>query len=340
MEKYSQYRDRGSGIAPFLPHTTPTSTIALPWHLFLFVFKLPFFAALTVSYFLLLQFLPLGILFRKAILWAILGLPGIWWIDLQVDGVKRGALGSERGKERLPRGGDVIASSFTSPIDALYLAAIFDPIFTVSYPHTRQVRQISLVKAMLRALSAPETQPPAGAKLVSIQTLLKRNPKRIVVVFPECSTTNGRGILPLSPALLSVTPSTKIFPLNMRYTPADITTPIPGQYFGFIWNLLSQQTHCIRVRIAEATYNDAKRTEKVVEQKDRYLENLMETLNEKEGLTNGVENEEELNDGEVNAAEQAVLDRVGEALARLGRVKRVGLTVEDKAKFVKAWTKK
>lgn len=40
----------------------------------------------------------------------------------------------------------------------------------------------------------------------------------------------------------------------------------------------------------------------------------------------------------ITAEEQKLLDRVAEALARLGRAKRVGLTVEDKKAFVKAWT--
>ena len=37
--------------------------------------------------------------------------------------------------------------------------------------------------------------------------------------------------------------------------------------------------------------------------------------------------------------EKKVLDRVADALARLGRVKRVGLGVKDKDGFVKAWTR-
>lgn len=43
---------------------------------------------------------------------------------------------------------------------------------------------------------------------------------------------------------------------------------------------------------------------------------------------------------ELTDQEQRVLDKVGEALARLGRVKRVGLTVKDKIAFVDAWGKK
>ena len=44
----------------------------------------------ALSYFLFLQFMPMGILGKKAALWCILGIPGIWWIDLQIDGVKKG----------------------------------------------------------------------------------------------------------------------------------------------------------------------------------------------------------------------------------------------------------
>lgn len=43
---------------------------------------------------------------------------------------------------------------------------------------------------------------------------------------------------------------------------------------------------------------------------------------------------------ELTDQEQRVLDKVGEALARLGRVKRVGLTVKDKIAFVDAWSKR
>ena len=37
------------------------------------------------------------------------------------------------GATRLPGPGTIIASSFQSPLDVLYLAAIFDPVFTASY---------------------------------------------------------------------------------------------------------------------------------------------------------------------------------------------------------------
>ena len=42
----------------------------------------------------------------------------------------------------------------------------------------------------------------------------------------------------------------------------------------------------------------------------------------------------------LSVEERKLLDRVGEALARLGRVKRVALNVKDKADFVKLWRKR
>lgn len=40
-----------------------------------------------------------------------------------------------------------------------------------------------------------------------------------------------------------------------------------------------------------------------------------------------------------SSAEKKLLYTVAEALARLGKVKRVGLDVRDKAGFIKAWSK-
>lgn len=124
MEKYSQYRDRGilplrsqaisksqfiadggarlqwrgiradshlgSGIAPFIPVPTQPSGLYLAFHIFLFFFRLPILLSVTLTHFLVLRWLPIGSLGKKASLWLILGTPGIWWIDLQIDGVRRG----------------------------------------------------------------------------------------------------------------------------------------------------------------------------------------------------------------------------------------------------------
>ncbi|KAF4762611.1 hypothetical protein N7455_001799 [Penicillium solitum] len=322
MERYSQFRDRGSGIAPFLPIPVERLGLQAPLRIFLFCFRLPLFIFVTLSYFLILQWLPIGSLGKKAALWCILGVPSIWWIDLQVDGVRKGSLKQQQA--RLPQPGSVIASSFTSPIDAVYLAAIFDPIFTASYPNTRQVERISLLQAILRAFAFPATQPAPGTHMVDVSTLVEQYPSRPIVLFPECTTTNGRGILTLSNSLLSVPPKTKIFPVSLRYTPMDIVTPLPGSYMSLLWTLLSKPTHCIRVRIAECITNSQNATDST--SKSTYNTNYLDTL-----VQNGQEEQ-------ALPGEKALLDSVGESLARLGRVKRVGLGVKEKQEFSRAWS--
>ena len=227
----------------------------------------------------------------------------------------------------------MIASSLTSPIDALYLAVIFDPIFTASYPSTRLVHRVSLFQAMLRAFSYPRMTPPQGVDLIDLQTLLLNHPNRAVVVFPECTTTNGRGILPFSPSLLTAPPRAKIFPINLRYTTADITTPVPGGYLTFIWNLLSQPTHCIRVRIAESVYNNPQDPTSPLRNYTSQVSTPDDTASSSDTLLGSEEGDS------MSAGEVRVLDKVADALARLGRVKRVGLGVREKVDFVKVWAR-
>ncbi|NJR31237.1 hypothetical protein HC762_00330 [bacterium] len=171
--------------------------------------------------------------------------------------------------------------------------------------------------------------------------MLAENPNRAVVVFPECTTTNGKGILPLGPSLLTAPPNTRVFPVSLRYTEPDITTPIPGSVGTFLWNLCSKPTHCIRVRIAEAITNTSVASpdnEKGTDSSSRA--NLSASL--QQDIASSVETlvaEDLQPPSGMSKAEKAFVDRVADALARLGRVKRVGLGVRDKQGFVESWTK-
>ncbi|KKY37710.1 putative acyltransferase [Diaporthe ampelina] len=335
MEKFSQFRDRGSGISPFIPHSSPSSTPAKLLHLTLFVFRLPFLLSYVAFYFLLAQHIPfLPQALNKLLVWGLLAIPQIWWGDLQLDGVKRGSL-SQQPPGRMPSAppASLIAASFTSPVDAVYLAAVFDPIFTISYPRSRKVSKVGLWGAIWHALSPSQLRagPPADG-LTTLDALLAENPGRVVAVFPECATTNGQGILPFSPSLLTAPAEAKIFPVSIRYASPAITTPVPGAWASFLWRLLSRPTHVMRIRIAEAVYNTAGAVNGVGEASG--VDVPARSEGNRAGGSGGGEHTK------ITAEERRVLDRVAENLARLGRNKRVGLTVEDKAKFVEAWKRK
>ncbi|KAF8466644.1 hypothetical protein BDZ91DRAFT_724723 [Kalaharituber pfeilii] len=342
MEKFSQYRDRGTQIAPFLEIASPRSLSHLPLAVTLLLLRFPFFLPLCVTYFAILQWLPIGSLVRKTWLWAILLVTGVWWVDLQVEGVKKGSLSKQSTK--LPRPGTVIVSSFTSPIDVLYLAAVFDPIFTASYPGTERLERLTLLPALVRAFSPPLHEPPPSAKLVSLSVLLAENPTRSIALFPECTPTNGRGILRFSPSLDDTPPKTPIFPISIKYTPADVTTPVPGWASAgkFLWRLLSGTTHCVRVRIAGEIYNTGASARKEVGRKDDEDGSFdAEYGNGASGKENGVGRRGvEGESGEVKERPQSELCETGaEALARIGRVKRLNLGVREKVGFVEAWKK-
>ncbi|PHH77503.1 hypothetical protein CDD80_525 [Ophiocordyceps camponoti-rufipedis] len=291
-------------------------------HGFLFFFRLPIFLGYALCYFIVFHYLPLPVVARKVALWGLMAVPGIWWVDLQLDGVRRGTL-SEQPRERVPHAGSVMAATFTSPIDAVYLAAVFDPIFTVSYPGDRRLRRVGLLGAVAAALGPVRTAPPDDdTHLIDINDLLAEFPNRVIAVFPECGTTNGKAILPLSPALAQCRPDVHIFPVSIRYDLPDVTTPVPGQWLAFFWNLLSRPTTCIRVRIAEGrrmdTTNGSNGSPMASPATPQFPRRRIDPRS-------SISNEE-----------KRLLDRLAESLARLSRVKRVGLTMTDKAAFVAA----
>lgn len=256
------------------------------------------------------------------------------------------------GSTYMPTAGSIVAASYTSPLDILYLATILDPIFTQSYPGTKLVRPISLQAAVLSCFTAPVLVPPPASQLTTLTTITAQNPNRITVVFPEATPSNGRAILTLTPALLSASPRTKIYPVSLRYTPADIVTPLPGlaPALHFIWTLLSSSTHCIRTRIGgvvrnppadaiasskagiNGAANRAGRANSATSSSSGYESNYFDTL-----AANSRDEDMRPDEDGLVEPERKVLDMVADSLARLGRVKRVGLGVREKARFVEVW---
>jgi len=84
----------GTAIAPFLPvPPAPFSLFWAPVSITLFFFRLPLLLSVSILYFAVLEFVPIGSAIKYGALWLMLSIPGVWWVDLQVDGVKRGYVG-------------------------------------------------------------------------------------------------------------------------------------------------------------------------------------------------------------------------------------------------------
>lgn len=190
---------------------------------------------------------------------------------------------------------------------------------------------------------------PAPEQTVELSKLVAQNPSRVIVVFPEATTSNGRGVLRLSPSLLSASKGTSIFPVSLRYTPADVVTPIPGWFEAvrFLWRLTSRSTHCIRVRIglpmtlAQQTHASSESASREGrgrhKSRNSYDTNFFDSL---QSSQNGVDSDGTTDSDDLTPAEVKSLEIVTESLSRLGRAKTLGLGVEEKTQFVNAWTGK
>lgn len=69
-----------------------------------------------------------------------------------------------------------------------------------------------------------------------------------------------------------------------------------------------------------------------------YNSNFLDTLQDDMASSSDTLLESDDGDG-IMPAEKKLLDKIADALARLGRVKRVGLGVKEKADFVRAWSR-
>lgn len=77
----------------------------------------------------------------------------------------------------------------------------------------------------------------------------------------------------------------------------------------------------------------------MLRKKNSYETNFFDAIQLGEKLSNS-EAKDVSEYGDLTSEERRVLDRIGEDLARLGRVKRVGLGVAEKEKFINAWYRK
>ena len=142
MEKFTKFRDPGTGIAPFLPIAPGSrAPLTLPLELSLCVIRLPLLCLVFGLEFVLVEGLGeftlrttvpavLGWM-KSAFLRTVLFLCGIWFIDEQLEGVSRAYIPprlkvnvfSQRRLAVKPKTGNIIVSNFTSPLDVVYFAA-------------------------------------------------------------------------------------------------------------------------------------------------------------------------------------------------------------------------
>ncbi|KDQ64853.1 hypothetical protein JAAARDRAFT_202123 [Jaapia argillacea MUCL 33604] len=354
MEKYSAFRDPGTGIQPFLTPVPPLGSDAstkylLPIAYILGILRTLLVLTLTLVYILLVRgvclvFTPIPplhraitFIFTALISRLVLLSFGLLWIPVEVVSRKRGK-GTKVGSWS-PRAGDIIISNWVSWIEILWLAFRYNPIFLLPIPSspipTPQIQSPSRNQPQTpgrrtgtgsAALSSPTPlthtstpripinkfkpvsllqiigvtgtipQPDEGQGGMSLEDIRSKS-DRPVVLFPECTTSNGRGMLRFGEVGLDEVITGKgynVFLMCVRYDP-----PTP---------LSSTLTHSI----PSSTMNPLP-----------HLFQLTTSLAPPTLSVRLVAPSEPLDQGGVE-----------DAIAGIGKMKRIGMGWEDKARFL------
>lgn len=222
MEKFSTWRDRGTGISPFMPvEAPPASPVArLGVQPLVFGVKLPF---LLVALALYWTVLPLPAMARF-----ILGTLCGFCIEVSVDGVKRSRV-DEIDRAR-PSTNDWVVANYVSPLNGLILASVArcswrDIVVLIPNQHG-QLLQYSVWGVIAHALSS---DPVPAPHLKEVSSLFGK----LVLHFPEGTPSNNRALLPLIgiPPVDGFTVKTVL----LKVSPPTLTTPLPlaspWQYF-------------------------------------------------------------------------------------------------------------
>ncbi|KAG2077522.1 hypothetical protein BDR04DRAFT_1088574 [Suillus decipiens] len=366
MEKFSSFRDPGTGIQPFLAPVPPQErdlfiTILIPIKAVVAVTRTAVIIVLISIHFVLVH--VIGFICRPVpplqdvISWlgtALLArlalyVIGFWSMPTELIARKRGKIPENKWN---PRAGDLIVSNWSSWIEVLWLAYQYNPLFVLPVANTptassaRDASSISYtpgrktgtgsaaVSSFDRVLSSPEVirgfrqvslleiisstgNTPSAPSSVPLRSLddIRRSARSPVVVFPECTTSNGRGLLRFADVFNGASVPTKgynLFLMCVRYDPPTSSQPslshsVPG-------TTLNPLPHMFQICTSLSPQSISIRQLPLSESPSSQLFMVNEVVPEPRS--------------DVLAEVCAVL------IARMGKMKRVGLGWEDKYAFL------
>lgn len=243
MEKFSTWRDKGTGISPFLPVDQPSSSfksyIVNP---ILLAFKWPSFIVL----YLLASFAPKIILRVIARFYL-----GVSEIDLLIEGIRK-LKRADIEKNKLDVG-DIVVANFVSPIDifVLFLVSKVKSLgdIVVIIPHQNSLYSFlawDLVSLCFQALEDPVQN---GKKVIDFQQATKG---KLAVVFAEGTASNNKAVLPLQNAVapLLAAPGSQVKVAIVRYHPGAVSLPVPHKTpFQYVCSLLTLRQVFVKVKL-------------------------------------------------------------------------------------------
>jgi len=242
MEKFTTYRDKGTGISPFMPVSPPDADDAFKTYILkpaTFIIKLPFFLISSLILTLSSIIFPAA-LFKVLVRWYIYTFFNISSVEYLADGVRKSnkkAIDACRPQEK-----DTVLVNFSSPLDPWVLYLISNSRRAEFYSvdsHGNLFKVGGPFDASIFAVS----HPCISADSNSVCKTVDSNEKAANFVFVEGTTTNNRSIMPFpkgfDPSKISGNAECKVVSLKLHPT-SCLTTPIPQSPILFVYQNLSQ----------------------------------------------------------------------------------------------------
>jgi len=281
MEKYSHWRDSGTGIQPFLPLKPPKSNSALDGILYflntyivgppLAITKLILISITFIMY--LIQNAIITIIPVDSIKWLLgkffytwearmaLFYMGFNWIDSQKVTLTRGRKHTKNEITKVSHG-DVVVCNCQSYVEVLYFLFKFNPTFIKIYENGK-VKPISFLEAIKITGSYPELKEEEG--IVTLKDIIKESKEKKtgpIVVFPEGTTTNGKGLLKFLPVFKDFTPKDElvlhVYSIKYQFYGHNVSYTV-GSKFAHLYNLCTKIHHAMTVKYLsaeESQFND------------------------------------------------------------------------------------
>lgn len=261
MERYTQFRDKATGISPFLPvlqtnvigvnkrdDLLKTLKLDVALSFLIFIVKLVFVIPI-----LILCLITLGQVhyLNRCLLFVM----GLYSYELSIQNLKSR---TNISKNFYPSKNEVFLVNFTSPLDLCVLKLISNDDFVILIPNSKgDLVEISYLEFIQQSLK--------GDVLDKIEKIdYNKITNKIIYIFPEGTTSNGKAILPflltqdsLNNFISNFNPL-KIKTLGIKLYPSTLTTPLNYSIQSYLYKLLTLLSFEIKIRINSPNELDSK----------------------------------------------------------------------------------
>lgn len=240
MEKFSNWRDKGTGISPFMPNPQPSTPIAQKL-ISPLIFLIKFPAAIFL--FILNRLFSISLLVTKVFNFN---------VDLSVQGIKKNDLVKTNAQK--PKINELVLVNYISPIDSLLVLltlhssvkSLGQVVFLI--PDTNgTIYQFTAWQFVWFSFTPPSAFIWNSAKKVDYNKLKDK----VVFYFFESTPTNNKSVLsPILPSNQFVSKFESVKLLIAKLNPGWLTLPLPTESkLAYFYKLLVNGQKLIKFRV-------------------------------------------------------------------------------------------